>query len=91
MPTSKRLFVEPALLGAGIGRRLFEWATATARNLGAVRITIEADPGAVPFYERMGARQQAWSRPNPSPGGCCHACSWNWKPKRAYRDSGFVR
>jgi GNAT superfamily N-acetyltransferase len=52
-----RLFVEPALLGAGIGRRLFEWATDMARSIGAVRITIEADPGAVRFYERMGARQ----------------------------------
>jgi GNAT superfamily N-acetyltransferase len=52
-----KLFVEPNLLGAGIGRLLFEWATARARGLGAVRMTIEADPGAVPFYERMGARQ----------------------------------
>jgi GNAT superfamily N-acetyltransferase len=52
-----KLFVEPALLGAGVGRLLFGWATARARGLGAVRMTIEADPGAVPFYERMGARQ----------------------------------
>jgi GNAT superfamily N-acetyltransferase len=56
-----KLFVEPALLGAGIGRRLFEWATARAQNLGAVRMTIEADPGAVPFYERMGARQTGFA------------------------------
>jgi GNAT superfamily N-acetyltransferase len=52
-----KLFVEPALLGAGIGRRLLEWASRRARDLGAVRMMIEADPGAVPFYERMGARQ----------------------------------
>jgi GNAT superfamily N-acetyltransferase len=52
-----KLFVEPDLLGAGIGRLLFEWATARARHLNAVAMTIEADPGAVPFYERMGARQ----------------------------------
>jgi GNAT superfamily N-acetyltransferase len=51
-----KLFVEPALLGSGVGRLLFEWATATARGLGAVRMTIEADPGAAAFYERMGAR-----------------------------------
>jgi GNAT superfamily N-acetyltransferase len=51
-----KLFVEPALLGSGVGRLLFEWATATARDLGAVRMTIEADPGAAAFYERMGAR-----------------------------------
>jgi GNAT superfamily N-acetyltransferase len=51
-----KLFVEPALLGSGVGRLLFEWATATARGLGAVRMNIEADPGAAAFYERMGAR-----------------------------------
>lgn len=50
-----KLFVEPAMLGAGIGRLLFEWATAKAHELGATRMMIEADPGAVPFYERMGA------------------------------------
>lgn len=51
-----KLFVEPALIGSGVGRLLFGWATATARALGAVRMIIEADPGAAPFYEHMGAR-----------------------------------
>jgi len=51
-----KLFVEPALLRSGVGRVLFEWATARAKSLGAVRMVIEADPGAAPFYERMGAR-----------------------------------
>jgi GNAT superfamily N-acetyltransferase len=51
-----KLFVEPALLRSGVGRLLFEWATARARGLGAVRMIIEADPCAAPFYERMGAR-----------------------------------
>jgi GNAT superfamily N-acetyltransferase len=51
-----KLFVEPALSGSGVGRLLFEWATATARGLGAVRMIIEADPGAAAFYERLGAR-----------------------------------
>lgn len=50
-----KLFVEPALIGAGVGRLLFEWATAKARDLGATRMIIEADPGAAPFYQRMGA------------------------------------
>ena len=52
-----RLFVEPSLLRAGVGRLLFEWAANKARELGADGMTIEADPGAAPFYERMGARQ----------------------------------
>jgi GNAT superfamily N-acetyltransferase len=56
-----KLFVEPALLGSGVGRLLFEWATARARSLGAVRISIEADPGAAPFYEHMGARHAGFA------------------------------
>ena len=60
-----KLFVEPALLGSGIGRLLFEWATEKARDLGAIRMTIEADPGAVAFYERMGAHP-AGSTPSQS-------------------------
>jgi GNAT superfamily N-acetyltransferase len=63
-----RLFVEPALLGAGIGRLLFEWAAAKARNLGADGMTIEADPGAAPFYERMGARQVGFVPSQSIPG-----------------------
>jgi GNAT superfamily N-acetyltransferase len=51
-----KLFVEPAQLKSGVGRLLFEWAAAKARGLGADRMTIEADPDAAPFYERMGAR-----------------------------------
>ena len=52
-----KLFVEPAELKSGVGRLLFEWATARARDLGAIKMVIEADPGAAPFYERMGARE----------------------------------
>jgi len=56
-----KLFVEPTLLRSGIGRLLFDWATARARALGAVRMIIDADPGAVPFYERMGARHAGFA------------------------------
>jgi GNAT superfamily N-acetyltransferase len=63
-----KLFVEPALLGSGIGRLLFGWALERARSLGAVRMTIEADPGAVPFYQRMGARQTGLAPSQSIPG-----------------------
>jgi GNAT superfamily N-acetyltransferase len=63
-----KLFIEPALLRAGIGRLLFGWATAKARDLGATRMIIEADPGAVPFYERMGAHQAGFSPSQSIPG-----------------------
>jgi GNAT superfamily N-acetyltransferase len=63
-----KLFVEPALIGSGVGRLLFGWATATARALGAVRMIIEADPGAAPFYERMGARHAGLAASQSIPG-----------------------
>jgi GNAT superfamily N-acetyltransferase len=63
-----KLFVEPALLRSGVGRLLFEWATTRARGLGAVRIMIEADPGAAPFYERMGARHAGFAPSQSIPG-----------------------
>ena len=63
-----KLFVEPALLGSGVGRSLFAWATAKARGLGAVRMIIEADPGATPFYERMGARYAGFAPSQSIPG-----------------------
>lgn len=50
------MFVEPAAMGGGAGRRLFEAAVALARQLGYRRMTILADVNAAPFYERMGAR-----------------------------------
>jgi len=52
----QKLFVEPAALHGGAGKALFAWAINAARELGAVRMTIEADPDAVPFYRRLGAR-----------------------------------
>ena len=51
-----KLFVEPAELRRGVGQALFAWAREVARGLGAVRMTIEADPEAAPFYRRLGAR-----------------------------------
>lgn len=49
------MFVDPPAIGWGAGRALFASAVALARSLGAVRMTILADPNAAPFYERMGA------------------------------------
>ena len=51
-----KLFVEPNRLRSGIGRLLLGWASERARSLGALRMNIEADPNAVPFYRRSGAR-----------------------------------
>lgn len=51
-----KLFVAPEAMGKGVGRALVDWAIDQARAKGAKTMKIEADPDAVPFYERMGAR-----------------------------------
>lgn len=52
----ERLYVDPAFMRGGLGRTLFAWAVEAAKRLGAESMTIEADPSAQAFYERMGAR-----------------------------------
>jgi GNAT superfamily N-acetyltransferase len=49
------MFVEPAAIRGGVGTALLGAATGLARDLGCTRLLIEADPNAVPFYERQGA------------------------------------
>ena len=48
------LFVEPELMRAGVGRRLVDDAKRTARERGATRIDVVANPQAVAFYEAVG-------------------------------------
>ncbi|MFC7621078.1 GNAT family N-acetyltransferase [Microlunatus sp. GCM10028923] len=49
------LWLMPASIGTGLGRRLFEHAIMTARGLGFRTLTIEAEPLAEGFYLAMGA------------------------------------
>lgn len=51
------LFVEPAWIGQGVGRRLINHAKALARQCGAKVMIIESDPNAAVFYTRAGGRQ----------------------------------
>lgn len=53
----KDLWVEPAIMGRGVGRALWEAAVAVARTLPPDELRLAADPNAEPFYERMGARR----------------------------------
>jgi N-acetylglutamate synthase-like GNAT family acetyltransferase len=50
------LFVEPGLIGSGVGRTLFHAAAALAKQHSAARLSILADPFAADFYRRMGAK-----------------------------------
>ena len=48
------LFVEPDLMGHGIGRRLIDDATEIGRDGGLVRLEVTANPRALGFYQRVG-------------------------------------
>jgi len=50
-------FLLPAHIGSGVGRLMWEEALRRAESSGAERMTLEADPNAAGFYERMGARR----------------------------------
>jgi N-acetylglutamate synthase-like GNAT family acetyltransferase len=51
------LFVEPELIGGGIGKRLWNDAVGTARALGFATMVITSDPYAEGFYLSMGAER----------------------------------
>ena len=48
------LWLEPPVIGTGLGRFLFEHAVGIADELGATRMEWDADPYAVGFYQAMG-------------------------------------
>lgn len=50
-----KLFVDPEQQSAGVGATLFDWAKLRATSLKQSELIIEADPGAVGFYRKMGA------------------------------------
>ena len=50
-------FLLPAQIGSGVGRRMWQQALDRAVARGALRLTLEADPNAAGFYERMGAQR----------------------------------
>jgi len=49
------LFIDPDVIGRGVGGALFSHLAATATELGFHRLTIAADPNAEPFYLARGA------------------------------------
>lgn len=48
------LFVDPDVIGKGVGRRLLHHMLETARGIGVRTVVLDADPNAEPFYEAMG-------------------------------------
>ena len=51
------LWVEPAAIGTGLGRLLFEHAVSVAERAGAGRLEWDADPYAEGFYQAMGGEE----------------------------------
>lgn len=64
----EKLFVEPDHMRLGAGRLLFEWAVLTAKTARAVKIVIESDPEAEPFYTKMGAKRVGMAPSGSIPG-----------------------
>jgi GNAT superfamily N-acetyltransferase len=53
----RHLFVEPAMIGRGVGRRMWRHAVARAASLGCERLVVQSDPNAVGFYLKQGAER----------------------------------
>ena len=51
-------FLLPDHIGSGLGRLMWDEAVRRAEAAGASCLTLEADPNAAGFYERMGARRK---------------------------------
>lgn len=62
------LFVDPASIGSGVGRRLWEHAVAEATALGCTRLIFQSDPFAEGFYRAMGAQRVGESESTVVPG-----------------------
>jgi GNAT superfamily N-acetyltransferase len=62
------LFVDPAAMGQGIGRRLWRHAVVTAADLGCSEMIWQSDPQAEGFYLAMGARRAGDSESTVMPG-----------------------
>jgi GNAT superfamily N-acetyltransferase len=62
------LFVEPAAMRQGVGRRLWQHAVATAENLGCSEMIWQSDPQAEGFYLAMGAQRSGASESTVMPG-----------------------
>ncbi|MBT8078351.1 MAG: GNAT family N-acetyltransferase [Gammaproteobacteria bacterium] len=49
------MFVEPEMIGSGVGKVLMREIVSQARDMGVRRILIQADPNAAEFYAAAGA------------------------------------
>ena len=62
------LWLDPAVMGRGLGRLMFERATEIARGWGKGVLELESDPHAEPFYVHLGAQRVGWAPNTLIPG-----------------------
>jgi GNAT superfamily N-acetyltransferase len=62
------LFVDPAAMRQGVGRRLWQHAVSTATKLGCSEMVWQSDPQAEGFYLAMGAQRAGDSESTVTPG-----------------------
>jgi len=62
------LFVEPAAMGQGVGKRLWRHAVATAALLGCSEMIWQSDPQAEGFYLALGGQRAGESESTVMPG-----------------------
>jgi GNAT superfamily N-acetyltransferase len=73
----EKLFVDPAGVGSGHGRRLFDHAVEIARGWGYETLLLDSDPNAEGFYRSLGA-ERIGRTPSPVVPG-------RWLPLMRYR------
>ena len=56
----EHLWVHPERIGHGLGRQLVKHAVQAARTSGAPSLTVESDPNAEGFYQRIGFQHIGW-------------------------------
>ena len=57
VPMLRDLWVDPAAIGAGVGKQLWSHMLEQARRLGYRAVRITSEPNAEGFYVKMGARR----------------------------------
>ena len=62
------LFVEPEMIGRGLGRTLIEHAKAKASDLGIRQLLMQGDPNAEAFYEAAGGVRDGQRESGSIPG-----------------------
>lgn len=82
------LFVDPAAIGQGVGRRLWDHAVATARDMGFGELIIQSDPYAEGFYLAMGAVRGGVLESTVTPGRMLPLLRFALADANRHRDQG---